>query len=257
MTKGNSTLDEQFEDGIFLVRHIPNPEEEKQENDIEQLMFDAMILQSKGKQPPRTLLTVWRDCCWRASMRFVRGILDGWLEEQAYEYAMYIIRTMIQEGNSLAMNELALLYYKGKGVEKSHRWAIHWFEKANANGCIEAKANLAQILILGPKKYRDDERGIRLLEESMNEGVAEAFNLMGICCNKGYGVERDAQKAFKMYSKAYELGAGPVCTANLANMYLKGLGVKPDIQKAKALFQEAKEGGHPIDEEIKATLNIT
>lgn len=255
--KGNTTLGEQLEEGIFLVRHIPNPEEEKQENDIEQLMFDAMILQSKGMQPPRTILTVWKECCWRAAMRFVHGILDGWLEEQAYEYAMYIIRTMIQEGNSVAMNELAVLYYKGKGVGKSYRWAIHWHEKAIANGCLEAKSNLAHILILGPKKYRDDERGIRLLEEAMNEGEAEAFNLMGICCNKGFGVKQDAQKAFKMYSKAYELGASPACTFNLANMYFKGQGVEPDPQKAKALFQEAKDGGYPIDEEIKAFLNLS
>ena len=235
-----TTLGKQFEEGIFLVRHSLNPKEEKQENDIEQLMFNAMILRSKGKQPPRTLFTIWRDCCWRASMRFVSGILDGWLEEQAYEYAMYIIHTMIQEGNPVAMNELALLYYKGKGVKKSHRWAIHWYEKAIANGYTSAKSNLAHILILGPEKYRDDERGLHLLEEAMNEGDAEAFNLMGICCNKGFGVKQDSQKAFKMYSKAYELGAGSACAFNLANMYFKGQWVEQDLQKAKAYFKKPK-----------------
>lgn len=260
MKKENVMLGEYLGGGLFNLRFLPRPEEDMPKNDCERLIFDAMNLISSGKaaQGRKKLEMAWlRYHSWRAGMQLMRGIIDGWFAEKDYEYAVRILRTMILEGNPLAMNDLACLYQTGKGVKKSVRWAIYWFEKANAHGCLEAKSNLAQIFILGAKKYRDDARGFLLLKEAMKEGDSEAFNIMGICYNKGYGVKRDAQKAFKMYTKAYELGAGPASISNLANMYFKGQGVKPDRQKAKVLFQEAKDGGYPVDEDIVTALQLT
>jgi TPR repeat protein len=41
------------------------------------------------------------------------------------------------------MNNLALLYYFGKGIEKNLEKALYWFQKAAENGEKDAMINLA------------------------------------------------------------------------------------------------------------------
>lgn len=64
----------------------------------------------------------------------------------------------------MAMNNLGTMYMEGCGVRRSDRWAKYWFEKAVARECVFAMVNLANMLTLGPKKYRDYNRAVELLK---------------------------------------------------------------------------------------------
>jgi TPR repeat protein len=63
--------------------------------------------------------------------------------------------------------------------------------------------NLANLLTIGPKKYRDYDNAVTLLEISTEKGDPEAFNMMGICYHEGHGVEKNDKKAYQHYKLAY------------------------------------------------------
>ena len=111
------------------------------------------------------------------------------------------------------------MYMEGSGVNRSDRWAKYWFEKAVAHGCVFAMINLANMLTIGPKKYRDYCRAVELLKMAIAEDNPEAFNMMGLCYHEGRGVPKDDAQAFQYYKFGYEKGAGPVAAYNLGRCY--------------------------------------
>ena len=130
----------------------------------------------------------------------------------------------------------------------------YWFEKAVARGCVFAMVNLANMLTIGPKKYRDYCRAIVLLTMAMDKDDPEAFNMMGLCYHEGRGVPQDDSQAFRYYKLGYEKGAGPVAAYNLGRCYYFGRGVDTNLEKAQELFKEAEEVGFPVREKLKEKL---
>ena len=107
-------------------------------------------------------------------------------------------------------------------------------------------ANLANMLVLGQKKYRDCSRAVMLLKMAMAKDDLEAFNMMGLCYHQGRGVPQDDAQAFCYYKLGYEKGAGPVSAYNLGRCYYFGRGVDKNPDIAKKLFKEAEDGGFPV-----------
>lgn len=142
------------------------------------------------------------------------------------------------------------MYMKGCGVNRSDRWAKYWFEKAVSHGCAFAMVNLANMLTIGPKKYRDYSRAVELLKMAMAKDDPEAFNMMGLCYHEGRGVPQNDAQAFRYYKLVYEKGAGPVAAYNLGRCYYFGRGVDKDLETAQELFKEAEEGGFPVREKL-------
>ena len=150
----------------------------------------------------------------------------------------------------MAMNNLGNMYMEGQGVKRSDRWAKYWFEKAVAHGCVFAMVNLANMLTIGPKKYRDYDRAVELLKMAMAKDDPEAFNMMGLCYHEGRGVPQNDAQAFRYYKLGYEKGAGPVAAYNLGRCYYFGRGVDKNLEMAQELFKEAEEGGFPVREKL-------
>ncbi|KAK2145187.1 hypothetical protein NP493_4003g00009 [Ridgeia piscesae] len=67
---------------------------------------------------------------------------------------------------------------------------------------------------------------------------------LGICYERGWGVERDLAKAAEMYSLASQRGhAGAECS--LASLYARGLGGLPrDRKLALQLYESSVQGGN-------------
>ena len=106
--------------------------------------------------------------------------------------------------------------------------------------------NLANMLTIGPKKYRDYSRAVELLKMAMEKDDPEAFNMMGLCYHEGRGVPQDDAEAFRYYKLGYEKGAGPVAAYNLGRCYYFGRGVDKNLETARELFKEAEDGGFPV-----------
>ena len=88
--------------------------------------------------------------------------------------------------------------------------------------------------------YWDDVEDITRLAE---QGNAKAQSRLGDMYSKGYGVEKNGNKAFYWYTKAADAG-NHSAQNNLAVMYAKGIVVEKDSKKAVELYKKAAESGN-------------
>jgi len=94
-------------------------------------------------------------------------------------------------------------------------------------------------------------RGEKINKELLSaakSGHAEAQSELGSMYRFGEGVQKDYDKAFKLYSKAAEQGH-TFALYYLGLMYALGQGVQQDISIATALVMRAAEQGHPTAKE--------
>ena len=196
-----------------------------------------------------------------------------------YVEAYEIFSDLALNNDSNAQYNLALMNYKGLGVNQNKQLAFFWYEKASDNNNLQAINNLAQMYILGEGGVKKDKVKARelytkaaeagyavaqlnlafLLEESIDkedlkesffwyekaalQGVLPAQNNLGKMYSLGIGVKADKQKSLYWFTQAAN-GNDPIAQANLAVMYLKGDGVGMDIDLAVKLFQKAGEQGN-------------
>jgi len=88
----------------------------------------------------------------------------------------------------------------------------------------------------------DRKRGVLLIEEAANEGLAEAQAFLGIF---GLGTAKDVRVKFRYLRRAANSGHVGAKTA-LAQMYLSGAGTGKDPYKAASLLNEAAAQGHAL-----------
>ena len=239
--------------GSFSLKFAPKPEDKYvPKNYDEECICNGLRLLSEGKTDEGLgyLMIAWADEDLWAGELLSYGYTANWFGENNFPKALQILYKMVDRGHPIAMNNLGTMYMEGSGVNRSDRWAKYWFEKAVAHGCTFAMVNLANMLTLGPKKYRDYCRAVELLKMAMAEDDPEAFNMMGLCYHEGRGVPKDDAQAFQYYKLGYEKGAGPVAAYNLGRCYFFGHGVDKNPDMAKILFKEAEEGGFPVREKL-------
>ena len=167
----------------------------------------------------------------------------GWFGKRDYSAHLVVLRNLVEQGSSGAMSNLGFAYEHGLGLKKSLRWAIYWYEKAVSRGCVEAMANLANLYLFHEGKYINIDRGILLALMASDLGGETAMNELGLCYEHGLGVPRGEDKAFEMFSKAVENGAGACAEYNLARCYRRGIGTKIDKAKAEEWDRIAAEHG--------------
>lgn len=203
--------------GSFSLRFAPKPEDKYvPKNYDEECICTGLRLLSEGKTEEglRYLLITWADEDLWAGELLSYGYAANWFGENDYPKALQILYKMVDRGYPMAMNNLGTMYMEGCGVRRSDRWAKYWFEKAVAREFVFAMVNLANMLTLGPKKYRDCSRAVELLKMAMAKG------------------------------------AGPVDAYNLGRCYYFGRGVDKNLETAQELFKEAEEGGFPVTEKL-------
>ena len=203
--------------GSFSLRFASKPEDKYvPKNYDEECICTGLRLLSEGKTEEglRYLLIAWADEDLWAGELLSYGYAANWFGENDYPKALQILYKMVDRGYPMAMNNLGTMYMEGCGVRRSDRWAKYWFEKAVAREFVFAMVNLANMLTLGPKKYRDCSRAVELLKMAMAKG------------------------------------AGPVAAYNLGRCYYFGRGVDKNLETAQELFKEAEEGGFPVTEKL-------
>ena len=234
--------------GCFSLKFAPKPEDKYvPKNHDEECIYTGMRLLSEGKTKEglKYLLIAWADEDLWAGELLSYGYTANWFGENDYPKALQILYKMVDRGYPMAMNNLGTMYMEGSGVNRSDRWAKYWFEKAVAHGCTFAMVNLANMLTLGPKKYRDYCRAVGLLKMAMAEDDPEAFNMMGLCYHEGRGVPKDDAQAFLYYKLGYEKGAGPVAAYNLGRCFFS------DVELIKILIWQRYYSRKPKKEDSR------
>lgn len=118
-----------------------------------------------------------------------------YVSRSEYEKAYQEYLKSAENGNTEAMNEIAMLYAQGMGVERSNKMAFNWFLKSALKG----------------------------------NGIAE-FNV-GMAYEQGLGVEQDINEAIKWYEKSADKGTTKA-QINLAYLYVGNNGIRPDVNMA-------------------------
>ncbi len=196
-----------------------------------------------------------------------------------YVEAYEIFSDLALNNDSNAQYNLALMNYKGLGVNQNKQLAFFWYDKAAESNNLQAINNLAQMYLFGEGGVKKDKLKAKelytkaaeagyamaqlnlafLLEESVDkeelkqsfywyekaalQGVIPAQNNLGKLYSLGIGVKSDKKRAVYWFTQAANAN-DPIAQANLAVMYLKGDGVDVDVDIAVKLLRKSAEQGN-------------
>ena len=92
-----------------------------------------------------------------------------------YAKAAYWYRKASEKGSAIAMNNLGVLYAKGRGVGRDEVQAVSWYRKAAAKGHVAALLNLAWRYDSGLGVTGDPEMSARHLLSALQIGGDKAL----------------------------------------------------------------------------------
>ncbi|PFH33322.1 Sel1 repeat-containing protein [Besnoitia besnoiti] len=122
------------------------------------------------------------------------------------------------------------------GWQRDYQQAILWYQKATAQGSPTAANNLASMYYHGRGCPQDFEKAAELFKNAAAGGSTNALYNLGVCYEFGHGVTaEDSDRALQLYQKAAH--AGHVKAAGALGMLLFRLSVasgKPAGDYAKA-----------------------
>jgi TPR repeat protein len=153
------------------------------------------------------------------------------------------------DGNANAQYNLAQLYEKGKGTEKSISEAVNWYRKAAEQGVLAAQTYLGLSYYSGPGEMigvmKDYAEAYKWLIKSAEQGDTYSQYVIGSMYARGEGVGKDYVEAVKWYKKAAEYGQVDAQN-NLGVAYSDGTGVDKSISLAVKWFALAGRNGDDI-----------
>jgi TPR repeat protein len=132
------------------------------------------------------------------------------LEQQEFGRAARLLRPLAEQGDAAAQIELALLYFRGRGVPEDDAAAFRWFSRAAALGSTEAMYHVGNMYAFGhgvPKEESDpDQRAAQFYFEAARRGHTGAQHALGILYLTGKGVQQDRAEAEKWFRRAAAQG---------------------------------------------------
>eukprot|EP00730_Choanoeca_flexa_P009677 TRINITY_DN1283_c0_g1_i1.p1 TRINITY_DN1283_c0_g1~~TRINITY_DN1283_c0_g1_i1.p1 ORF type:complete len:537 (+),score=110.74 TRINITY_DN1283_c0_g1_i1:98-1708(+) len=169
---------------------------------------------------------------------------------KAYEY----YTAAAKAGSYLAANNLGLCLEHGSGCEQSLPLALLQYEKAMADGCVEAAFNAAHI-VLTKMTARDDvvippqqlSDAVKHLKYAADKGHVQSQFTLGLCYEKGQPVgliEADIWQALELFQSAADKGH-PEAQSRVGYSYLHGDGLPENNDHAVKLFKASAKQFHP------------
>ena len=107
--------------------------------------------------------------------------------------------------NELALVKLAQMYESGEGVVRDDKKALALYFRAAQEGNLDAMSKAGTYLITADDKEAA-AKGFMYLETAANAGHADAIFNLAQAYETGKGVTRDIQMAYKLYSRAADMG---------------------------------------------------
>jgi uncharacterized protein len=124
--------------------------------------------------------------------------------------------------------------------------SLKYVQKANELGVDEALGILAGFYLFGLGTVKQNvKKGLKLLEEGLENGNASAKIVLGNLLVKGDLIERDEEKARQIFSQC-ALEGNSVCGFLLGVCLIHGIGGKQDFEMGKQLIELAASQGNPL-----------
>ena len=148
-----------------------------------------------------------------------------------------------QNGNAVAQGILADAYEMGFcGLPKDYAQAAVWWRKAAVQGDSMAQDSLAHLYYIGQGVPQDYSKAADWWRKAAEQGVDTSQYDLGQCYAIGQGVPKDDSEATGWFHMAAEQGL-VVAEDRFANALLEGYGVTQSTKDAVAWFQKAAAQG--------------
>lgn len=161
------------------------------------------------------------------------------------------------EHNPQASYVLGNMYYLGEGgASKNYVEASKWYNKAAANGNVEAMHNIAVIYQDGGSGVTANfEEALKWYHKAAEKGFVSSQLNLGIIYQNGEKVKQDFAEALKWYNKAAEQNSA-AAQYDLATMYANGNGVEKNEKEALRYLRLAAEQGMPEAKELLKKMGV-
>lgn len=127
-----------------------------------------------------------------------------------------------------------------KKVESHTKQTIQNLEILVKQGNPQAEYNLGLCYYKGQGVERDYNKAVKLFKKSAQKNNKRAQSWLGWCYYSGKGIENNINKAIQLWKKASDQGL-PQAMFYLGSCYFNGEGVQQDYNKATDLFIKASE----------------
>lgn len=123
-----------------------------------------------------------------------------------YERAVHYYQLLVDDKSYSAMNNLAVLYSRGQGVEKNLEKAFELYRCACENGGKSIQfSNLASCYFYGRGTETDYQKALEAsLKACEFGGDGKAFQILYQCYNEGLGTDKDVERAKYYRSQALD-----------------------------------------------------
>ncbi len=149
--------------------------------------------------------------------------------EQSWEEAVRWYRAAAEQEMPRAQCNLAWCYEYGKGVEQNWKRAVHWYRQAADQGDPGGCTAWASAANTAAAWNGTGKTAVDWYRRAVDAGSVPAMCNLGVCYERGEGVERDAAKA----AAAVPTGGGAgdaAAQCNLGYLYETGEGVEQNWQ---------------------------
>lgn len=167
-----------------------------------------------------------------------------------YKEAIKYYTKAFEKGNTYSAWVLGNIFINGyqdtkkeNNISKDITKAIEWYEKgidANNTDCLCALAYIVFSEDSIVAEYHNVNKGIELLNSAVTHGSAEAMNQLGLCYRFGEFVNKDDEKAKKLFKASYDLHDADGAF-NYGLIFTEG--ENRDIKKAIDIWEKAVEYG--------------
>ena len=117
-----------------------------------------------------------------------------------YAKAAQVFRSLAEQGDPRAQNNLGMMYADGRGVPQDDQEAVKWSRLAAKQGFTEAQYNLGVMYEEGRGLPQDYQQALMWYRKAAEEGNASAQNNLGGMYAEGRGVPQDFVRAHMWYS---------------------------------------------------------
>ncbi len=157
-----------------------------------------------------------------------------------FESAMPALRTLADDGNPIAQNNLGDMYYDGHAVPKDVNEAVKWYRKAANQSYAEAQNKIGKMYYDGEGVGKSYSQAVKWFQEAAEQNHLEAQTSLGAMLKNGWGCDKNINEAVKWYRKAAERDYA-YAQVYLGVMYEFGTGVKQNDHEAIRWFRKAAE----------------
>lgn len=151
----------------------------------------------------------------------------------------------IERLSRVQLDQVALAYYTGQGVQADHSRAVEYWSKALESGSQDAKFHLSMCKMNGHGVLKDEQAAFKEMKDLADSADhAQALYTVGVMYDRGIGCAVDELQAFRYFCEAIRKGVPPALY-NVANALAQGKGVKQDVEEAKAIYEAGMQLGDP------------